>query len=115
MTPLQACPMMGGQSSRSQPGEKLRRSWLRILPMRECLSCASSTSRSILAKRSVSWSLSGRIRLASRRHPWFRSFGLHAVHRDDRRDETRNCPMLAGKGKRAAAPLLLRDAADLVI
>ena len=72
--PLQACPIMGGQgSSRSQPGEKLR--------LLSCEFFRRENAFLVQFGQPLDFGeevrfLGGPIRLATRRHPWFRSLGL---------------------------------------
>src|SRR5258708_6885112 len=112
--PLQACPIMSGQGSRSQPGEKLRLLCCEFF-RRENAFLVQFGQPLDFGEEVRFLGTVGPIRLAGRRHPWFRSLGLHAVYRGDRQSSDNNCPMLAGKGKRAAAPLSLSDAASLVV
>src|SRR6266404_9083103 len=81
--PLQACPIMSGQGSRSQPGEKLRLLSCEFF-RRENAFLVQFGQPLDFGEEVRFLGTVGPIRLAGRRHPWFRSLGLHAVHRGDR-------------------------------
>ena len=73
---------MSGQGSRSQPGEKLRLLSCEFF-RREDAFLVQFGQPLDFGEEVRFLGTVGPIRLPSRRHPWFRSLGLHAVHRDD--------------------------------
>src|SRR6266403_2474351 len=81
--PLQACPITSGQGSRSQPGEKLRLLCCEFF-RRENAFLVQFGQPLDFGEEVRFLGTVGPIRLAGRRHPWFRSLGLRAVHRGDR-------------------------------
>src|SRR5712671_6154026 len=81
--PLQACPIMSGQGSRSQPGEKLRLLCCEFF-RRENAFLVQFGQPLDFGEEVRFLGTVGPMRLAGGRHPWFRSLGLHAVYRGDR-------------------------------